>query len=246
MIVIMVKMRNIPKRLSQKALNVLPAELAYNYYCEKAYRSEKSQTGKEYIRLQKTWNRDIIKKLEKYDIGSEKMIGIGAFYGLVEMSYASRFKNITCVDHENYLPKWAPNNINTYITNIDSGQWTMPTDEGMFDLCLFVETVEHLRWSPLPILKWIRKNSHLAVISTPDDKEWPPMPNKPWVQSRHFTKIPKAKPNSKGNPSPMDHCKQYDQVEFIELLDHVGFRVMEMFRTGEGKHQMVAIVTPRV
>jgi len=43
----------------------------------------------------------------------------------------------------------------------------------------------------------------------------------------------------------MTHCKQYTQVEFIELLDFCGFKVVELQRVGNGSHQMMAICSPR-
>ena len=43
----------------------------------------------------------------------------------------------------------------------------------------------------------------------------------------------------------VEHIKQYKMSEFVELLGESGFRVIELVRVGEGKHQMLAICQPR-
>ncbi len=200
----------------------------------------------DYANLQLTWNRDILERSFEYlPRVSNTAIGIGSFMGALEIALADDFKQVVCVDHKSYLPRWKPANVEFYKANIDTAGWKLPTPKERFDVCYFIETIEHLLWSPVPLLKWMRENTHLGVISTPDDAEWPPMEIHPWTRYGHFSNIPPAAPGVKGNPLPMFHCKQYNQAEFIELLDFVGFRVLEFFRTGDGKHQMVAIVQPR-
>lgn len=207
---------------------------------------ENKGSDADYAKLQLTWNQDILER--SYDLiprVSGTALGIGSFMGALEISLAEEFKSVTCVDHKSYLPKWKPKNVIFHKANIDSGEWEMPKVGEKFDVTYFIETIEHLLWSPLPLLKWMKENSRLCVISTPDDAEWPPMEIHPWTRYQHFQSIPAASPGVKGNPLPMFHCKQYGQAELIEILDFVGFRVVEFFRTGEGHHQMVAIVEPR-
>lgn len=207
-----------------------------------------------YALLQYTWNKDILEKSFDY-IPKESgvMLGIGSFMGALEIALSDNFKSVVCVDHKSYLPKWKPNNVVFHKADIDTARWKLPqikTKGGdsvveRYDVCYFIETIEHLLWSPLPLLKWVHANSHLFVISTPDDAEWPAMEIHPWTRYQHFSTIPAAAPGVKGNPLPMFHTKQYSQAEFMEILDFVGFRVLEFFRTGDGKHQMVAICQPR-
>lgn len=208
--------------------------------------SQSKGSDSEYAHLQYTWNKDILdRSYDYFPRVSNKAIGIGSFMGALEIALADEFKEVVAVDHKSYLPKWTPKNVNFHKANIDSAGWKLPIVEERFDVCYFIETIEHLLWSPLPLLKWVHGNSHLFVISTPDDAEWPAMEINPWTRFQHFSNIPAASPGAKSNPLPMYHTKQYTQAEFIEILDYVGFRVLEFFRTGDGKHQMVAICQPR-
>ena len=210
--------------------------------------TQKVASDAEYARLQLTWNKDILEKSYPYIPNvSKKMMGIGSFMGALEISLSEDFDEVVCVDHKSYLPKKLPSNIKFHKANIDGAEWSLPSlgDENRYDVIYFIETIEHLLWSPLPLLKWVQSNCHLFVISTPDDNEWPQMEIHPWTRYQHWSKIPAASPGVKGNPKPMYHTKQYTQVEFMEILDFVGFRVLEFFRTGDGKHQMVAICQPK-
>lgn len=207
--------------------------------------NEQEGEARDYAHLQYTWNREIMERSVPFiPVGAKQAIGIGSFQGALEMSLAHFMDKVTCVDHESFLPDWKPENVVFHRANIDSNEWELPEDT-MFDVAYFIETIEHLLWSPLPILKWMKTYSHVSVISTPDDAEWPPMLIRPWTRYTSFRNIPAAAPGVGSNPMPMHHCKQYTQAEFIEMLDFVGFRVIEFFRVGDGKHQMVAIVQPR-
>lgn len=216
----------------------------FDKYTASAVKSSRTSSGKEYAQLQATWNRDIISHTLNF-LPSDKneIIGIGSFLGILEMAFADSYKKVNCVDFKSFLPRNKPKNVSFIKTNIDSADWRLP--DKMYDVCFFIETIEHLLWSPLPLLNWMKTHSHISVISTPDDKEWPAMDVRPWTRYQKFSSIPSASKGNKGNPEPMFHCKQYTQSELIEMLDFVGFRVLEFFRTGEGGHQMVAIVQPR-
>jgi hypothetical protein len=159
------------------------------------------------------------------------------------MALAKSVQQLVCCDLENFLPKNLPNNIKFHQVNIDSHKMNLP--DRHFDICLCVELLEHLRYSPIPLIKWMKSNCDLLVISTPDNDEWPPLENKPWTTKAHFDVIPFAKEGDQGNPEPMNHCKQYSQLEFVELLNAMGFRVEEMCRIGEGGHQLLIAATPR-
>lgn len=198
----------------------------------------------EYIELQKTWNESVLQYLKRWVSSSSKVISIGSFLGAPEFVLSEQVDSILCCDLDDYLPKKRPSNISFRQINLDSLDLNLPLDQH-FDLCICVEVLEHLRWSPLPMLKWMRLHCNLLVISTPDDYEWPPVEDAPWTTKKHFRDIPFAEENSMGNPKPMSHCKQYSQTEFIELLDVCGFRVIELQRVGVGGHQMVAVAAAR-
>jgi len=233
------------KRPTKKKLNKQKA-LGYLEKYTKKITAENTGSAAEYSDLQYTWNRDILDRSFDYiPGGSNKAIGIGSFQGALEIALSPFFNKVICVDFESFLPSWKPSNIVFHTANLDSGDWELPDREAMFDIAFCIETLEHLLWSPLPLLKWMRQNAHISVISTPDDNEWPPMPIRPWSRYQKYSSIPPASPKVFGNPEPMNHCKQYSQAEFVEMLDFAGFRLLEFFRTGEGKHQMVAIVQPR-
>src|SRR4030042_1527506 len=231
---------------TKEKLNKKKASNYFNYYTKKIISERRDPQQNEYSQLQLTWNLDILNRsISWIPKSTDKLIGLGSYQGEIEISLSHFFNKVICVDHKSYLPNWKPKNVFFYKADIDSGDWRLPNDEGMFDVCYLIEIIEHLLWSPIPLLKWMKTFSHISVISTPDDKEWPAMEIRPWIRYQHFKSIPSASPGVKGNPEPINHCKQYTQSEFIELLDFVGFRLLEFFRTGEGKHQMVAICSPR-
>ncbi len=183
----------------------------------------------------------------KYTLGETfnrgKLLSLGSFLGLAEMSYAGIFEEVVCVDQDNYLPSFKPDNLSFHQTDLDSSFWTLP--EGRFDICFMVEILEHLFWSPVPILKALQKKCNMLVITTPDDNEWPEMTIHPYTRYQHFSAIPPPFPGATGNPAPMFHCKQYSQSESIELLTLCGFRLIEFRRIGTDSKQMLAICTSR-
>ena len=198
----------------------------------------------EYINLQKTWNEPVLKYFSRYlPPATGNIISIGSFLGASETALSDEVHEIICCDLDDYLSKDRSGNMIFNKINLDSYPLNMPG--GHFNACLCIEVLEHLRWSPVPLLQWIRNHCDLLVISTPDDNEWPPVKNENWTTTSHFSHIPVATAESAGNPVPMEHCKQYTQTEFIELLDKTGFRIVELQRVGTGGHQMLAIAIPR-
>ena len=217
-----------------------------------AYRTATARAARnteygEYCSLQATWNQQVLERSSRYvlddSIGRNRMLSIGSFLGLVEIAYAAVFKEVVCVDHADFIADFHPANITFHQADLDTGDWRMP--EGRFDICFMVEILEHFMWSPVALLKWIRANCSMLVITTPDDAEWPALPARPYMRNQHFSAIPGAHVGATGNPEPMSHCKQYSQAEFLELLQFCGFRVVEFSRVGDGSHQMLAICTPR-
>jgi 2-polyprenyl-3-methyl-5-hydroxy-6-metoxy-1,4-benzoquinol methylase len=182
----------------------------------------------DYITLQKTWNTKVLEVLNSKINPESNIVSIGSFLGSAEIALAKSTHEIVCCDLESYLPKKLPNNVKFHQVNIDSNNLNLP--ERHFDICLCIELLEHLRYSPIPMLDWIKSNCNLLVISTPDDDEWPSGENKPWTTKAHFSDIPFAKKGDQGNPTPMNHCKQYSQYEFVELLHLMDFRIEEMCR----------------
>ncbi len=204
---------------------------------------KKLKMHKEYCELQSTWNRSIIRHSFKW-LPKERrsIVGLGSFIGLLEFAYSHHVNEVVCVDFENFLPTFKPMNVSFHQANLDGDIRHFPNH--FFDVCFIVELLEHLLWSPVPLLNWANNHSAILVVSTPDDNEWPPMEDRPWIRHEHFSKIPNATADSNPNPEPMNHCKQYSQSEFIELLDFCGFRILEFQRVGDGGHQMLAICSP--
>jgi len=199
---------------------------------------------KEYHDISEIWNLDIWQYAEKYlEQLSGNAIDIGAFTGFNSFSLSEYFEKVYSIDHVCYLPDDRPDNIEFIEADIDSYNYKLPDE--FFNVCFMVEILEHLRWSPLPLLKWLASHVGLLFITTPDDDEWPPLKDHEWVQRGHYSKLPVAYEGCKGNPIPMEHVKQYKMPEFIELLSECGFRVIELVRVGEGKHQLLAICQPR-
>lgn len=198
----------------------------------------------EYIALQKTWNEPVLRYFSRWlPATGGSIVSIGSFLGAPEIALANEVDQVLCCDMDDFLPVNRPSNLTFNRINLDSNELNLPN--GQFDACFCIEVIEHLRWSPLPLLQWMRQHCKLVVISTPDDNEWPPVKDTPWTTTQHFSRIPAATAGSTGNPIPMEHCKQYSQVELIELLDKNGFRVVELQRVGEGGHQILILAAPR-
>lgn len=197
-----------------------------------------------YIRLQQTWNGSVLEHSARWmPRQGAHIVSIGSFLGAPEIVLAQDAHEVVCCDMADFLPQARPTNVKFQQVNLDAADLRLP--DGMYDACFIIEVLEHLRWSPLPLLAWARDHCNLLVISTPDDLEWPPMQQAAWTTRAHFRDIPAAWPGAPGNPQPMDHCKQYSQAEFVELLDHCGFRLVEFQRMGGGGHQMLAIAQVR-
>jgi len=181
---------------------------SYNYLCDQ-------EIGKtphdEYIRLQKTWNLDILVQSLKWilgeQIGRDNLLSIGPFMGFNEIVLADIFTSIHCCDIDNFLIKNNKNNIVFHQTNLDQYDWSLP--ENLFNFCCMVEVLEHLYWSPVPLLKKISKISKCLIITTPDDAEWAELEISSFSRFQKFDAIPNSFPGSSPNPFPMKHCKQY-------------------------------------
>ena len=198
----------------------------------------------EYHEISEVWNLDIWRYADKYLKGlSGNAIDIGAFTGFNSFCLSEYFDKVYSVDHVCYLPDDRPDNIEFVEADIDSYNYKLPDE--FFNACFMIEILEHLRWSPLPLLKWLSTHVGLLFITTPDDDEWPPLKDHAWVHGGHYSELPVAYESCEGNPIPMEHIKQYKMSEFVELLGESGFRVIELVRVGEGKHQMLAICQPR-
>ena len=216
---------------------------SYLDYTDRAF---KETEHKEYCDLQMTWNYQVLIHTSSYALGGainrDRMISLGSFLGLMEMAYAGIFTEVVCVDQHNFMPSFKPENILFHLADLDSSTWALP--DKRFNICFMVEILEHLLWSPVPLLKWIHAHCEMLAITTPDDNEWPQMTIRPYTRYQHFDAIPSAYPGATGNPTPMFHCKQYSQSEFIELLTFCGFRLIEFRRIGLDSKQMLAICTP--
>ena len=199
---------------------------------------------KEYVTLQRTWNNSVLETFTRYSdrCGHGAAISLGAFHGALELTLANQFDEIVAVDLENFLPPWTPPTIRFHQTNLDSCNWQLP--ERPYSCCFMIEVLEHLLWSPMPLLKWLSRHCDYLFITTPDDDEWPPM-TKPHCRHQHYSAIPTAYPGAPPNPTPMDHCKQYKPPEFVDLMTQCGFRTEELTRVGKGKHQVLLVCTRR-
>ena len=131
-----------------------------------------------------------------------------------------------------------------YETNLDSCTWNLPQKK--YHVTFMVEVLEHLLWSPVPLLTNLSECSKYMLITTPDDREWPPLKRTQYARYAHFLNIPTAFPGCLGNPSPFDHCKQYKEEEFVELLAFCNWRVVKLSRIGPHKHQLLAVCESRV
>ena len=135
-------------------------------YKELTSRAGHETEHKEYCELQMTWNYQVLLHSSSYVVGDvinrNRLLSLGSFLGLAEMSYANIFKEVVCVDQDNFLASFKPDNLSFHQADLDSSSWTLP--EGRFDICFMVEILEHLFWSPVPLLKALQKKCDMLVI----------------------------------------------------------------------------------
>lgn len=198
----------------------------------------------EYVALQSTWNRAVLGRVASAAMlpgrNRGSLLSVGAFYGFAESALASIYERVVCVDLEDFLVN-PPKNVQFIKSDIDSGDWNLPDEQ--YDCIMFVEMLEHLMWSPLPLLTWMRNHGRSLFITTPDAAEWPALEIHPWSRMQHFSAIPGAAPGQRGNPHPMQHVKQYAVAEFVELLSSTGWRIDLLDRVGSGGHQVLLACT---
>lgn len=197
-----------------------------------------------YCQLQATWNKPVLRRVAPYIHEGNSAMILGSFYGITDYALSDLCSSVCGVDVKNHFPKWMMHeSVDFHQTDLDSSMWTLP--DGQFDVVFMVEVLEHLLWSPVPLLMKLANTTRYLFITTPDDKEWPKIENSPYTRYDHFRNIPQAFEGCKGNPRPMFHCKQYTEVEFVELLTFCHFRITEFCRVGEGGHQMLLIAESR-
>ena len=231
--------RSTNRRVTGHRAPGLPAVLAdFDRRVERSLRLP--EVNPEYARLQATWNRRIIEEVYRSSTAQrsarDRLLSVGSFYGFAESALSLIYKSVLSADLENFLID-PPPNVGFIAANIDTAEWALP--DVRYNCIMFVEMLEHLIWSPLPLLSWMRQHGERLFITTPDAKEWPDMKLHPWTRLSHFSDIPIAPPGEAGNPNPMEHTKQYPVAEFVELLSTTGWRVERLTRVGNGGHQVL-------
>lgn len=124
-----------------------------------------------YLEISKQWGIQHMSALEGMPPG--RLLDIGAFYGLLAgVAYRMGWQ-ISAVD---VVPVPAYSTLRVRERNIECGIYnactdTLPYGDEQFDVVLLSETLEHLNYSPLPMLREIRrvlKPSGVLLLSTPN------------------------------------------------------------------------------
>jgi SAM-dependent methyltransferase len=103
---------------------------------------------------------------------------------------------------------------------------------GKFDLILFTEVLEHMRYSPLSILRKIRNlliSNGVIMLSTPDSSSG-------WGKITKFYKSWRDMPEPDRNiVLPDQHIYQFDIFELKEIFNIVGLKIDKLDYSKSGK-----------
>jgi len=160
----------------------------------------------------------------------KRCLDIGCAYGTLAVYSQQRFRcPIYCTDIRQIL---SPDLIAAFqltfmMHNIELEP--LPWD-GLFDLILMTEVLEHLNFHPLPTLKKIAQalsTEGRFYLSTPDAQSWGRQENK-------YLGVDQIPPVSPDMPIEDRHIYLYDRDELSALVEAAGFQI-ERFGYAPGK-----------
>ena len=177
---------------------------------------------------------DLLIHLPKNNYKDFKVLEVGAFLGVVSLSLSHIGMNITALDipefisSKNLKNKFESKGITCVAHNLKNHD--LPFDNNTFDAVIMCETLEHLNFNPLPLLKDINR------ILKVDGLLYIAMPN----LARKKNRLKLLKGQSIHNPiehffaqlepNSFDivglHWREYTAMECSEMLQKMGFKIL--------------------
>src|SRR4051794_26129754 len=167
----------------------------------------------------------------------QKVLEIGAFFGVVCIALATLGYDVTAADVPEYIDlpeqveRYARFGIQTQGVRLED--FVMPFADEQFDVIIMCEVMEHLNFNPLPLLKEINR------IGDPGSVFYLSMPN----AASFFNRIWCLRGNTNGvkireffaQLDPSDsliangHWREYTGAETREILERLGYRIERQY-----------------
>lgn len=200
---------------------------------EAGFHAEYVQTHRhEYIRTV----RDVLKH-RPLSAGPQKVLEIGAFFGVVCIALASLGYDVTAADVPEYID--LPEQIERYARfgiatkGVRLEQYELPFDDEQFDVIIMCEVLEHLNFNPLPLLKEINRIGRSGSIF------YLSMPNATHIFNRvHFARGKQTGLQIGEFFEQLDpansliangHWREYTAEETREMLEPLGYRIADQY-----------------
>lgn len=205
------------------------------------YREFRKNDPEEYLQYSRGWHYLIFQYIEKYRTGAYAL-DIGALFGVTSVFLSRIGMNVTALDgYADEIPDEIKSkyDLSFIFANLEHTN-RIPLFNDFFDMVIMSEVLEHLNYSPIPVLLTLRnamKADGVLIINTPDDREYPDVPEGPVARNCHHLDIPIWEKDAPRQAFP--HSKQYLYKEFVELLENCGFKIREFIKFRyEGLHML--------
>lgn len=192
--------------------------------------------------------QEILKRFDGVDRSGITILEIGAYLGLVSISLAKLGFRVTATDIEEFssctglIKKYKANGVSSVSCNLRIYRLPFPDEE--FDAVILCESLEHLNFNPLPVIKEVNRVMKLGGFL------YLTVPNIARLENR----IKLLKGQSIHNPvkdfftqlDPADnmivglHWREYTAPEIAEMLEAMEFEI-----TGQEYRTFEAVSTPR-
>jgi 2-polyprenyl-3-methyl-5-hydroxy-6-metoxy-1,4-benzoquinol methylase len=189
--------------------------------------------------------RDILRHRPPLPNRGTKVLEIGAFFGVVCIALASLGYDVTAADVPEYidLPEQAERygRFGVKTEGVRLEELILPFADEQFDVVIMCEVIEHLNFNPLPLLKEINR------IGAPGSIFYVSMPNATSIY--HRVAVVRGRAGGVQIPEFFEqldpgnsliangHWREYTAAETREMLEPLGYRIVDQYYFSIGDSQ---------
>lgn len=171
------------------------------------------------------------------DVGSLRVLEVGAFFGVNCMALSSLGYHVTAVDVPEFMDipaqieRYARHNVATKAVRLED--YILPFDSRSFDIVIMCEVLEHLNFNPLPLLKEINR------IGSENSLFYLSLPNAAQIRNRinslrgRALGVPIEEFFEQLNPQSSEivngHWREYTGPEVRKMLERLGYRIKKQY-----------------